>query len=314
MEYFLGIDVGGTNIKFGVVSSKVQLINKEKFPTEYIKESKNPTKTLLDKVDQQLQKYPHIRKVGIGLPGMCSKDRKQIYYLQNIPQLNGVPLIKKLKKRFPSKTFYLENDANAATLGEYICSKQTIPSSFLLITMGTGIGGGLLIDGKIFKGGNGNGVEIGHIISGNGKTIEQNVGKKAITAMILNQIQKTSNTSSLARYRNFSLKKLFNSYSFYKAVEEKDKVALFVCDKLGIFLGELIVSCIRMFDVNTLLIGGGMGKIFVYLEESMYKKIKKFLPEYYLKNLLIKQATLGNNAGIIGAASLCFDSNQHIHL
>ncbi len=292
--------MGGTNIKFGVVSEKGELISKEKYATQQIKASDKAVNSFIDKIGEQLNKYPHIKKIGIGLPGMLSKNRQKIYELANIPEFNAVLLGKKLKEHFPNKIFHLENDAAAAALGEYHFSKKKLPDSFLFITLGTGIGGGLIIDGKIFKGGDGNGVEIGHIIAGNGKTVEQNIGKQGIITLASQKMAKTNEKSVLRNYKTLDVQKIT------KAILKEDPIALKIYDQLGLVLGELITSSVRMFDISTILIGGGVSKTFKYLEKSMYEKVRDFLPEYYLEKLHIKKATLGNNAGIIGAASLCF--------
>ncbi|MDW7691969.1 ROK family protein [Flammeovirgaceae bacterium SG7u.111] len=300
MENFLGVDIGGTNVKFGVVSEKGELLNKVKFPTAKMKEEGNFVEKFKKALGKQLNEYPEIKKVGIGVPGTTSKDRSTTLELPNIPQLNGVRFLDKLKASFPEIIFHLDNDANAAALGEYYFSKSKMPDNFIFITLGTGVGGGAIIDGQIFKGGDGNGMEIGHIISSNGKSIEQNIGKKGILGMAL---------TTLEGYEGYSVlsdRGVLNSKKVVKAAHESDELALEIFQEVGKYIGEAIVSSVRLLDIKTILIGGGVSETFDYVKKDMYRIIKKHLTPYYTNELEIKLATLGNNAGIVGAASLCF--------
>jgi glucokinase len=302
MENFLGIDIGGTNVKVGLVRSDGTLLAKEKYKTAELLKKGIFMDNLFDIVGSQLQKYPEVKKVGIGVPGTITKDRKNTIDLPNVPKLSNQPVQQLLQERFPHITFHLENDANAAAIGELYFAKPKPPANFIFITLGTGVGGGVVLDGKIFKGGDGNGMEIGHIISGNGKTVEANIGKKGIVEIALMMVKKFGGKSEL---KNIKPKELT-----YKDVEKallmQDKLAARVFEEVGNFLGEALVSAIRILDIKYIIIGGGIADELAYLERSMYATIWAHLPNYYLKDLKIVKASLGNEAGILGAASLCF--------
>ncbi|MEM1137368.1 MAG: ROK family protein [Bacteroidota bacterium] len=300
MENFLGVDIGGTNVKFGLVSSEGELLYKEKFRTKGVAENNDFAGNFSTLLEKQLDNNPNVKKVGIGVPGTVSKDRLTTLELPNIPSLNNVPFITILRKRFPNIIFHVENDANAAALGEYYFSKDKMPDDFIFITLGTGVGGGAIIDGKIFKGGDGNGMEIGHILASNGKTIEDNIGKKGILGMALTTIEGYKGKSVLSKMGVLDPKKVV------KAAHQRDKLALEIFSEVGKYLGEAIVSGVRLLDVKTIMIGGGVSETFEYVQKSMHITIKKYLTPYYINPMKIKLATLGNNAGIIGAASLCF--------
>jgi len=296
MENFFGIDVGGTNIKVGLVDEEGKLLNKVKYST---RESSDFVTYFIDVMKSEFEQHPEASKVGIGIPGVISKDRTTMLDIPNIPNLNGVNLKDNLVKAFPDKTFHLENDAAAAALGEYYFAGMAMPENFIFITLGTGVGGGVILDGNVFKGGDGNGVEIGHILSSNGKTLEQNIGKKGIMLMY-EKLKDKHKKSTIHKLSSFEPK--------YIAKEglDGDKLGKKIFTAVGEYLGEALVAAIRLFDIKTILIGGGLSVAIDILMPPMNKIFAKHLPPYYTDHIDIRRAQLKNEAGIIGAASLCF--------
>lgn len=300
MEKFLGIDVGGTNVKFGCVSTTGELSNKKKFKTAELGEGGEFLPNFIQLIGKQIEKNGDIKKIGLGIPGTLTKDRRKILETPNVSQLNGLQLMDALEEAFPDKIFHLENDANAAALGELYFSPERLPDNFIFITLGTGIGGAAIIDREIFKGGEGNSMEVGHIISSHGNTIEQKIGKKGLVNMTFSELSRHTGASVLTD--SFPL----TSKLLEKAAEDGDELAIKVFTEMGVILGEALVSIIRILDIKTVVIGGGVADNYDNLVRSMHQSLDKFLTPYYLKDLHIKKASLGNNAGIIGAASLGF--------
>jgi glucokinase len=298
MEKFCGIDVGGTNVKLGIVDLKGNMEYKIKYPTINLIESGDFVGGFLDILEAELSKFPDIHKVGIGVPGLLSKDRSILLDIAAIPVLNGVRMKEALLGRFPDKTFHLENDANSAALGEYYFSGVEMPENYLFITLGTGIGSAAIIDHQIFQGGDGNGMEMGHILADNGKSLEQNIGKKGIMKQA-EKLMKKKNTD-IAKIDDLDPKKIL------RAAESGDKVAEKIFMNVGHYLGEALVSTIRILDIKTVLVGGGLAPALDIIKGPALKVIKKYLTPYYVKEIDIRRAVLGNNAGIVGAASLCF--------
>jgi glucokinase len=300
MEQLLGVDIGGTNVKFGIVSKNGELLKKIKHPTaEVVAHTGQFIDGFIDRIKTLLKEYPNISKIGIGLPGLLSKDRTTTHELQNIPSLNDTNLSKVLSKAFPKIEFKIENDANAAVLGEYHFSKTKLPESFGMITLGTGIGGGAVIDGQLFLGGGGNGMEIGHMVRTSSKTFEDLMGKRGIVGGAENLLAKDNSPSLLRNLEVITAKEV------EKAAKKGDKIALKVYSKLGTYLGEQIVSLVRVLDVDTIILGGGVASTFKFFEKKMLKSIEEFLPSSIASKLSILPASLANEAGIIGAASLC---------
>jgi glucokinase len=164
-EHFLGVDVGGTHLKIGLVSRQGEILSFEKIDTApYRDDPRGFNFMFINGMARILEKYQGVSKVGIGLPGLISKNRSTTLEIPAIPGLNGFNLKGALKEKYPGVSFFLENDAAAAAIGEYRFGKNNPPEDFLFITMGTGIGSALVLDGAIFQGGRGNAMEMGHML------------------------------------------------------------------------------------------------------------------------------------------------------
>jgi len=294
----MGIDVGGTNIKIGIVDRRGGMESKVKYATADLRESNDFVQGYLEILSEELEKHPYINEVGMGIPGTISVDRSKCLEIAAIPDLDGVELKKHLKDRFPDKEFYLENDANVAALGEYYFSNTKIPENYLFITLGTGVGSAAIINKKIFIGGDGNGMELGHILSKNGKELEENIGKLGI--MKRAEKLKDKKKTSLRKYDDFDPKVIV------KEALNGDKVSIKIFKEVGEYLGEGLQATIRLLDIKTILIGGGLSASFDLIIDKVQDTLEYNLTPYYIKDIFIKKAELGNNAGIIGAASLCF--------
>lgn len=300
MQTFTGIDIGGSNVKFGLVDRAGQLLEKKKVSTKPLRESGNTGQGLVKIVGDWLRAHPEVKHVGIGAPGMISNDRRTLVEIVNIPELNGLPLVEQLEKQYPGVAFHLENDAAAAALGELYFSGQPMPDSFLLVTLGTGIGSGAVIDRKIFKGGDGNALELGHIVSGNGRSVEQTIGKAGLIQMAKEFVKAHSGNSRIMEAAKL------DDDAIIDAALAGDEVALKVFNEYGKVLGGALASAIYILDIKNIYIGGGVAKAYKFMEKSMFESLNRYLTPYYLSKLDVKLAKLGNNAGILGAAALCF--------
>jgi glucokinase len=301
MQTFLGVDIGGTNVKMGFVTSKGELLNKVKVPTSDLRKSGNLPGEIFKLIGEQLALKPEVTKIGIGVPGLISKDGKSLLELPNIPELSNYPLVDELSTKFPKHHFVMENDANAAALGEYHFGTENIKTDFIFITMGTGIGSAAIIGGKIFRGGDGNGMELGHILYKKGKTLENRIGKKGIVSIISKELKKSGSKSPWLNGKTEATTK-----EVMAAAKEGDKTAVKIYGKVGSILGEGLIAAIRILDIKTILVGGGVSEIFDYIKPEVSRVFADHLTPYYNEHIAFKIATLGNEAGIIGAASLVF--------
>jgi glucokinase len=300
-QHFLGIDVGGTHLKIGLVNRQGEIISFDKVDTEPYRDSaKGFNESFIDGMSEILEKYPEVKKVGIGLPGLISKDRTTTLEIPAIPALNGFNLKGALKERYNNISFYLENDAAAAALGEYRYGKEDTPDNFLFITMGTGIGSALVLDGQVFKGSRGNAMEMGHMLSRGNEGLEKLIGRNGILKIMERFIQ------GYPRLANGLTGKELGTHLLVDTARAGNEVSLMVFEEVGRILGEAIVSTIRILDVTNVYFGGGISAGLEFMMPSMDKTVRQYLTPYYVKDLKLTRATLENNAGTLGAAALCF--------
>lgn len=302
MEQYLGIDVGGTNVKMGIVDSETgRISNFYSHDTAEWRQSGHFVESLGDAIAIQLHEFPEVKKVGIGLPGMINRERTVPLEITAIPEIDNNPMVEYLSGRFKGVQFFLENDANAAALGEFYFAEEKINENYIFITLGTGVGGAAIINRKVFVGGDGNAMEPGHVPSRNGRVLERNIGKKELLEMAEAMRKNYTGTTKLPSDGTIS------TTGLVAAAAEGDELALAIWTEVGTMLANGLVSMIRILDIKLVLIGGGLSASFDYIMPALLKELNYWLTPYYLKELEIKRATLGNDAGLLGAASLCFD-------
>lgn len=298
---YLGIDVGGTNVKMGIVEAETGKMNDfYSHDTSEWRKSGHFIESLGDAIAIQLKENPEVERIGIGVPGLTSRDRTTLMEITAIPEINGVRIVPILEERFKGKKVFIDNDANAAALGEYYFGEEGVPEDYIFVTLGTGVGGAAIIDKKIFKGGGGNAMEPGHMPSKNGKVLERNIGKVELLELANRMRDTFKGETKLPDDGTIS------TTGLVAAASEGDELALKIFDEVGEMLGDGIVSMVRILDITTILIGGGLSASYDYILPAVMRQLNFWLTPYYIQTLQIKRATLGNDAGLLGAASLCF--------
>lgn len=309
MKYYIGIDLGGTNIAAGIVDKTGKIIAKDSVPTlntrpieAIMLDMTKLCKTLLDKSQMDINK---IEAVGIGCPGTVDNKNGIISYSNNIPMKN-VPMRKFMEKQL-NISVNLENDANAAALGEYTANGHNA-SSYILITLGTGIGGGAVINSKIYRGFNGVGIEPGHMTLINGGE-RCTCGKHgcwetygSVTALInQTKLKMTDNLDSLMHKISGKFGEV-NGRVAFEAAKAGDRAGLEVVEKYTEYVADGITSVINIFEPEILVIGGGISKEGEYLLNPIRKFVEINEFNKYRPKTKIEIASLNNDAGIIGAA------------
>jgi glucokinase len=298
---YLGIDVGGTNVKMGIVDAKSgKISNFYSHDTLSWRESGHFPDRFGDAIALQLLTYPQIKKVGIGLPGMLNRARTVPLEITAICELDGVPLVDILSARFAGVQFFLENDANAAALGEFYFVEDMNDENYIFITLGTGVGGAAVINKKIFTGGDGNAMEPGHIPSRHGRVLERNIGK--VELLQLANLRRREFTGKTVLPADGSI----STTGLVAAAAGHDVLAQQIWDEVGEMLGEGLAALIKILDIKQIVIGGGLSASYDFIITSVNKTLDHWLNDYYKNGLKISRATLGNDAGLLGAASLCF--------
>lgn len=282
----LGVDLGGTKIKIGVSDELGNIENKYLYPTlEPIDES------LEKAIDEVLSKHLDIEAIGIGTPGFVDRERGRVIFSSDLPGWSGTDVKKKVESKFHVPVI-VENDANVAALAEVKSGAAKGYDNALMLTLGTGVGGGVIVDGKILYGPNGAAGEFGHmILYPGGHTC--NCGRRGC------QEQYVSGHSLERRLREANL-----NMTPFELMKEKERnpTAGAIVDEFTYDLALSISSLQAAFDMEIFILGGGVSHSAEYWMEDLNKHLKNLL----FHPLKVEVARLKNDAGMIGAAQLMF--------
>lgn len=306
---YIGIDLGGTNIAVGLVDKKGNIVSQASTPTlrerhwsEIVKDMANLTRKVTAAAGCNLA---DVKVVGIGIPGNIDNENGVVVYTSNLNMTN-VPIAAEFRKHIDIPV-NLENDANAAAFGEYFANGKN-SDSFLMVTLGTGVGGGIVIKGKIFRGFNGAGGEIGHtVIHMGGEKCA--CGRRgcfesyaSVTALINQTKKKMSECPDSIMHKWVKENGPVNGQTAFKCAAQGDKAAIEVKNTYITYVAEGIVNMINILQPETVVIGGGISRE----GDVLLNPIKEFVAKNeYNKNeprTQIEIAKLFNDAGIVGAA------------
>lgn len=313
MPYYLGIDLGGTNVAAAVVDEAGQILGRASLPTP----QGVPAPQVADQMAEAARQAARsagleggaIAAVGVGSPGTVEPDRGCVRYWSNLA-FRDVPLVELLEARL-NKPVYLENDANAAALGEYAAGAGKGSASLIAITLGTGVGGGAVLDGKLYTGFNYAGMEVGHfVIEYNGRLCT--CGRRgcfeaycSATALIKRTREEMSRSRDSLLWKLAGSLEAVNGRHPFDAAAQGDETARQVVEEYINYLGCGIASLVNIFQPEVFCVGGGpsaqgenlLGPVRAILERENYARDNP-------RRTRLVQAALGNDAGLIGAAML----------
>lgn len=311
--YNIGIDLGGTNIKTGVVDNDFNIIATSNLKTNLPRSAEEIADSIAQGVRQACKNanitLDEVKNIGIGTPGAANRKTGVVLYSNNLgfdhTDLGGM-----LKQRL-GKTVLIENDANAAAYGEALAGAGKGYENVVVITLGTGVGGGVIIDGKIYSSFNFCGAELGHtVIEKDGRAcscgrkgcFEAYSSATALIAMTKEAMESDKN-SKMWEISNSQGK--INGKTAFDGMRMGDKTSEKVVEKYLSYLGTGLVNMVNIFQPEVLLIGGGICKE----GETITKPLEKIIAEesYCIdpeQSTKLDVAKLGNDAGIIGAAFL----------
>ena len=312
---YIGIDIGGTNLKAGLVDEQGELLAmcKQKIISITDRETlalamADMTRALAQETGTELEE---IASVGVGVPGAVEIRSGSILYTCNLP-LRNVPL-RHLFHRHLRMPLYIENDANCAALAEYYVGAGRDSKRFVMITLGTGVGGGIIHNGKVYHGSNGMAGEVGHMsIVHGGRPCpcgrhgcwEQYASASALKRMAWEAVQEFPDSilAQIVAENNGVVK----GKSAFVAARQGDAVGQSVCDMYVDYLASGIVNLVNIFQPDTLAIGGGVSnEADEYLLHPVQRQVaRETIPCNHDKMTHIVKAELGDRAGIIGAALL----------
>lgn len=313
--YRIGVDLGGTNIAIGIVDQDNKIIKKGSVPT---KAGRHPDEIIKDMADlcNRLLGENNIlpcqaESLGIASPGAVDVDNGIITRASNLNMID-YPIVEKLKEHLDIKKITVENDANAAAMGEAIAGSGKDVNTFIMVTLGTGVGGGIIINGKIYAGFNHAGGELGHmVIEHNGR--QCTCGRKgcwetysSATGLInmTKEYMMTNKKSVMWKIVEQDIDRV-NGKTAFQAAGMGDMTARTVCAEYTDYLACGLINIINIFQPEIISIGGGIS----YEGENLMAPLRELVDraQFTHRNEIKTQlriAELRNDAGIIGAANL----------
>lgn len=312
---YVGVDIGGTNLKAGLVDESGVLLATQKMKVASIADDEGLAWTVASLV-QELARTVNIpvsdvASVGVGVPGTVEIRSGSINYTCNLP-LRNVPL-RKLFHRYLSIPLYIENDANCAALAEYLVGAGRDSKRFVTVTLGTGVGAGIVHNGKIYHGANGMAGEVGHMViqrgglpcpCGRRGCWEQYASATALKRLTAEAL--TAHPDSILAQVVAENEGRVSGQSAFIAARRGDPVGQQVCDEYVDYLACGVVNVVNIFQPDTLAIGGGVSN---EAEEQLLLPVRQRVARESIpcgrdRRTRIVKAELGNRAGIIGAALL----------
>ncbi len=316
-KYSIGIDIGGTNVTVALVTEKGKIARKIRFPTR-VEEGKTKTIKRIVKALDGIMKglgSNSIKGIGIGAAGDIDQDRGIVRFSPNLFWKN-VPIVRLIRKKFNLKVV-LDNDANAAAWGTYILETKRKTKNLLCITLGTGVGGGLIINGRIYHGASGSAGEIGHITlnpqgerckCGNYGCLETYVGSSYIVKKAVKEIRK-GERSLIKKLAGGNLQSI-TSQTIQAAALKGDKLARRIWKEAGEYLGIALSGVINLLNPGVIVFGGGMAKAEELIFQPMKKEIRKRTFKVPFEKVKFTRTKFGADLGVIGAALLILQGNK----
>jgi glucokinase len=309
----IGVDLGGTNLRFGLVREDEKIISRRRTGTVAVE----GVEIVLERLTSGIQalakkaqaKGMKIAGIGIGVPGIISAKEGIVRLSPNLPGWKDIPLGLRLKESF-SYPVHVENDANAYALGEYWFGAGKGTSSMVCITLGTGVGGGIILGGNIWRGADGMAGEVGHITvnpdgplcqCGNRGCLERYSSATAVIEMA---------DAAIARGKKTSLKNLkkaglaITAEAVADAAKKGDRVACRIFSEAGKYLGIAIADLINLLNIECVVIGGGMAGAWDIFIGPLKEEVRSRAFKIPARRCKIVRGKLKDDAGILGAAGL----------
>lgn len=309
--YYIGVDLGGTSMKVGLLNDAYEIIRHETAPTLSERAPEEIVKdmaALCHKViEQEGITTKDVHSVGIGCPGLASPKDGVILFASNLP-FNNLN-VREIMQRYIDIDVYVDNDANCAALGEAVCGAAEGKDNVVVVTLGTGVGGGIITNGKIYSGAFCGAGEVGHhVIMMDG--LPCGCGRKgcweqyaSATALIRQAKEAAAKNpeSEIMAMAEYNLENI-NAKIVFDAAQAGDETAKAVLDQYFKYVAFGVASIVYMLEPDAVVLGGGMSRQEENLTGPITEYVRKEMEGGFPLRTEIKAAVLGNEAGIIGAA------------
>ena len=304
-QVVIGVDLGGTNLRTALLSVDGDILDKRKEPTHAADGWKKVVGRLVNNINQQRaiaeQRGMHVMAVGVGAPGIIQMDKGIVVKSPNFPDWNNLPLRDELEKALHVPVI-IENDANAAALGEQWLGAGCGIDSMILLTLGTGVGGGIVLNNKIWQGADGMAGEVGHmtLIPDGRQCGCGNTGCLEMYASARGIVQSYREASGMTEAAQASS---VTSEMVYQTARNGDPVALHVMKEMGRLLGIGIANLINIFNPQMIVLGGGVKDAWDLFIGATHEEIMRRAFQVPAERTRIVPSLLGDDAGMIGAAA-----------
>ena len=311
-QFYIGVDLGGTKIYTAISNQLGEIMEEEVVPTEASKGAEQVITKIIDSIKKVSKNIDasQIKAIGIGSPGPIDAKKGLIVSPPNLP-IRNFNVVEAIKNEFGLPTF-LDNDANAATLGEYIFGGGKGCENMVYITASTGVGGGAILNGKIYRGSTSNALEVGHTTvnptgracgCGNTGCVESMSSGIYIEKMANDYLSSGAKTS-LKNYEVVTAKEVF------KEASNGDAIANQILSETLSYLGIAVANCANIFDPAKIIIGGGVSNGGDIVFEKINEQMQARCLGPILDHCKVEKAQLGGKAGVIGAVALALVEYQ----
>lgn len=312
----VGIDFGGTGVKMGLVDKSGAIRDRFDFPTA----AAGTQSAWMDRVGDGLRRFRRAGArpagIGVGVPGFTDFKKGFIYNLTNVPGWTSVPLARMLRQRFGLPAV-VDNDVNAMAIGECAHGAGRGCRFAAFATLGTGVGGGVVIDGRLYRGAYSMAGEIGHVcIRMNGRKtpegrggLETYVGNRRLAAYAVRALK--AGRRSLIRSLAHNDLEAVTPKIIARAAARGDPLALEIFDFAGDCLAAAFASIVYLLQPEAIIVGGGVARSGRVLFDPLRRHLRERLHPYFAERIKVLPARLGDRAGMIGCAVLAFQSGRH---
>lgn len=298
-KFIISVDLGGTNLKIALVGLKYKIIDKEVSSTKRFTKKESLIQAIIDSINRLIENNQLNKKdilgAGLGLPGPIDINKGIVHFFPNIPGWKEVNLRRILKAKLRLSVF-LDNDANLMCLAEYKLGAAKGTKNALCLTLGTGVGGGIIIDGKLYRGLSFASGEVGHMpINENGPRC--NCGGRACLETYIGNNRILREARKLFK-RDISLEELS------ALAKKQNRRALAIWSNVARHLGIALIGAVNLLNPDCIVLGGGIANAGSVLFDRVKKIISKQAMSVQARHVKIFKARLGSDAGLIGAAIL----------
>ena len=315
-KYSIGIDIGGTNITVALVTGNGEILRKIRFSTRAEEGKTKTIKCILKALGAIMKglRSNSIEGIGIGAAGDIDRDRGVVRFSPNL-LWKDVPIVRLIREKFNLKVV-LDNDANAAAWATYILETGRKVKNLLCITLGTGVGGGIILNGRIYHGASGSAGEIGHMTlnpqgqrcrCGNYGCLETYIGSAYIVKKAIREIRK-GEKSLIKKIAGGNLKSV-TPETIQVAALKGDKLARRIWKEAGEYLGIALSGVINLLNPEVIVFGGGVARAGELIFKPMKAEIKKRTFKTPFEKVKFTYTRFGEDLGVIGAALLILQGN-----